>query len=356
MQELPLDQILTGDCAEVLKTFPSESVDLVFADPPYNLQLKKQLHRPDQSRVDGVDESWDKFASFEEYDRFTERWLSACKRVLKPSGALWVIGTYHNIYRIGRIVQDLGFWLLNDVVWVKPNPMPNFHGARFTNAHETLIWAQKDKGARYSFNYREMKSLNDDLQMRSDWVLPVCKGRERIHLNGETVHSTQKPESLLYRIVLASSNPCDVVVDPFFGTGTTGVICQKLNRHWIGIEQDAKYSKVALERIQAEHEPSADPLVFKPMLTRRPKRIPFGALLEAGLLSPGQILYFQSDPDLTALILAGGHLLYNDRTGSIHAMATLIRGRPGNGWVCWYYRDTTGLLQPIDKLREKIIY
>jgi len=353
MQELPLDRILPGDCAEVLETFPPESVDLVFADPPYNLQLKKQLRRPDQTRVVGVDEGWDKFASFEEYDRFTERWLNACQRVLKPTGALWVIGTYHNIYRIGRIVQDLGFWLLNDVVWIKSNPMPNFHGARFTNAHETLIWAQKDKGARYTFNYREMKSLNDDLQMRSDWTLPVCKGRERIHLNGETVHSTQKPVSLLYRIILASSNPGDIILDPFFGIGTTGVICCRLNRHWIGIEKDLQYHEVALERIRAENEPSTDPLVFKPMLVHREKRIPFGALLEAGLLLPGETLYFEANLEKIAVVLSGGHLLYKDRTGSIHAIATLIRGRPGNGWVCWYFRDASGEFHPIDKLREK---
>ena len=247
--KLPLDQILPGDCVETLDSLPEKSIDLIFADPPYNLQLSQDLWRPNLTKVDAVDEAWDQFSSFQEYDLFTRRWLSACRRVLKDTGTIWVIGSYHNIYRVGGMLQDLDFWILNDVVWVKTNPMPNFRGVRFTNAHETLIWAQKDKQARYTFNYQDMKALNDGLQMRSDWLLPLCTGTERVKFNGQKVHPTQKPESLLYRVILSSSNPGDIVLDPFFGTGTTGAVAKKLHRHWIGIERDEEYVRVAAERI-----------------------------------------------------------------------------------------------------------
>ena len=248
---LPLDEILPGDCIDILEHLPAKSVDLIFADPPYNLQLQQELWRPNMTRVDAVDDAWDRFTSFQAYDEFTRRWLQGCRRVLKDTGTLWVIGSYHNIYRVGTILMDLGYWILNDVVWIKTNPMPNFRGVRFTNAHETLIWAQKERGARYTFNYHDMKALNDDLQMRSDWHIPLCTGAERIKVNGEKAHSTQKPEALLYRVILSSSNPGDVVLDPFFGSGTTGAVAKRLSRHWIGIERDERYIAVARERIAA---------------------------------------------------------------------------------------------------------
>ncbi len=248
---LPLDQILKGDCVEVLSRLPESSIDLIFADPPYNLQLQQTLYRPNMSKVAAVDDEWDRFDGFEEYDRFTTAWLSACRRVLKESGTIWVIGSYHNIFRVGASLQDLGFWILNDVVWLKTNPMPNFRGVRFTNAHETLIWACKSKGRRYNFNHHAMKSLNDDLQMRSDWLLPICKGPERIKVNGKKAHSTQKPESLLYRVILAASQPGEVVLDPFFGSGTTGAVAKKLHRRWIGVELEPSYIQLAEERLAA---------------------------------------------------------------------------------------------------------
>jgi modification methylase len=275
VDNLPLDTILPGDCTEILTGLPENSIDMVFADPPYNLQLSQELWRPNRTLVGAVDDAWDKFTSFEEYDRFTRLWLSACQRVLKDTGTLWVIGTYHNIFRIGSILQDLGFWILNDVIFIKTNPMPNFRGVRFTNAHETLIWAQKKKGAQYTFNYRAMKSLNDDLQMRSDWLLPICTGQERIRTNGVKAHSTQKPEALLYRVLLASTNPGDVVLDPFFGSGTTGAVAKKLGRHFIGIERDEGYVKVARARL-AGIQPAPAAAISLPDLRRQP-RLPFGA-------------------------------------------------------------------------------
>ena len=352
IDSLPLNTILPGDCIEVLAGLPDNSVDLVFADPPYHLQLSQELWRPNRTHVGAVQDSWDKFTSFEEYDQFTRLWLSACKRVLKDTGSLWVIGTYHNIYRIGTILQDLGFWILNDVIFIKTNPMPNFRGVRFTNAHETLIWAQKKKGAKYTFNYHAMKSLNDDLQMRSDWLLPICTGAERIKANGVKAHSTQKPEALLYRVLLASTNPGDVVLDPFFGSGTTGAVARKLGRHFIGIERDEGYIKIAQARIAAV-EPSPEAAINLPDPRRR-SRVPFGALLEAALLLPGQTLYFirNSTP---ATILADGHLRCGELTGSIHAIAkSLSNGAPANGWDCWFFEDANGDRILIDRLREKI--
>jgi modification methylase len=248
---IPVDQLIQGDCVEVLKSLPAGSVDMIFADPPYNLQLQQDLWRPNLTRVDPVQDHWDRFSSFTDYDKFTRFWLEGCKRVLKNTGTIWVIGTYHNIFRVGAILQDLGFWVLNDVVWIKSNPMPNFHGVRFTNAHETLIWAQKNRGEKYTFNYHLMKALNDDLQMRSDWYLPTCRGKERIQRNGVKAHATQKPEQLLYRIIQASTLPGDLILDPFFGLGTTGAVAHRLNRRWIGIEQEARYIPIALERLRA---------------------------------------------------------------------------------------------------------
>jgi modification methylase len=327
-------------------------VDVVFADPPYNLQLSQELWRPDHSRVTGVEEDWDKFASFEEYDQFTRLWLSACRRVLKETGTLWVIGTYHNIYRVGAILQELGFWVLNDVIWIKTNPMPNFRGVRFTNAHETLIWAQKTKGARYTFNHHAMKSLNDDLQMRSDWTLPLCTGKERLRADGAKLHSTQKPEALLYRVLLSSTNPADLVLDPFFGSGTTGAVAKKLGRRFIGIERDAGYVKIARERIAAVEPASAAALNLSE--PRSKPRIPFGALLEAGLLLPGQKLYFVKDKSVIATILANGQLQCGPLTGSIHAVArSLFNGSPANGWECWLY-EKDGQKLVINTLRQII--
>ena len=350
--DIPLiNTILHGDCTEVLAQLPENSVDLVFADPPYNLQLSQELWRPNRTRVEAVEDAWDKFTSFEEYDRFTRAWLTGCRRVLKDTGTLWVIGTYHNIYRVGAILQDLGFWILNDVVFIKTNPMPNFRGVRFTNAHETLIWAQKKKGAKYTFNHHAMKSLNDDLQMRSDWYFPICTGKERIKANGTKAHSTQKPEALLYRVLLSSTNPGDVVLDPFFGSGTTGAVAKKLGRHFIGIERDEGYIKVAQERIAAV-EPVPEMAVNLPDPRRQP-RVPFGALLEAGLLQPGQTLYFIRN-GITATILADGHIQCGELTGSIHAVAkSLSNGAPANGWDCWFLENGSGHRIPIDRLREK---
>jgi modification methylase len=349
--KLPLDQVLLSDCLEALEKLPAESVDMIFADPPYNLQLQKELYRPNNTRVNGVDDSWDQFADFAEYDEFTRAWLIASRRVLKPTGTLWVIGTYHNIHRVGSIMQDLGFWTLNSVVWIKTNPMPNFRGVRFTNAHETLLWVQKERGASYTFNHHAMKSLNDDKQMRSDWVLPVCSGGERIKLNGEKAHSTQKPESLLYRVLMASTNPGDVVLDPFFGTGTTGVVAKRLHRHWIGIERDDGYVKLAKQRIDKVVPAEFEHDLFVTEEPRKRKRIPFAHLVESGLLQPGQELFFGPSGESVARVLANGRLQYKGASGSIHQVAKEILGAPANGWKHWFYRDNGSRIS-IDKLRQ----
>jgi len=352
---LPLDQVIEGDCLEVMESLPAESVDLIFADPPYNLQLAQELWRPNQTRVDAVDEDWDRFASFAEYDDFTRRWLTACRRLLKHSGTLWVIGTYHNIYRVGTILQDLGYWILNDLVWAKLNPMPNFRGVRFTNAHETLLWVQKERGAPYTFNYQAMKALNEGLQMRSDWSLPICSGKERLRVNGEKAHPTQKPEALLYRVLLASSESGDVVLDPFFGTGTTGAVARRLHRHFVGIERNPFYVQIARQRIASVLQVEFDPPVFVTPSRRRQPRLPFGLVLENGLLDPGQTLYFGPASEVKARILMDGSLEYGDQRGSIHQIASLIRGGPCNGWDAWFYQDReTGSRQSIDALRQRL--
>lgn len=348
---LPLNRILHGDCTEVLTSLPENSVDVIFADPPYNLQLRNDLYRPNMTKVDAVDDGWDQFDGFTEYDAFSREWLSASRRILKETGTIWVIGSYHNIYRVGAIMQDLGFWILNDLVWIKHNPMPNFRGVRFTNAHETMIWAQKKQGAKYTFNHRSMKALNDDLQMRSDWSLPLATGKQRLRMNGAKAHSTQKPEALLYRIVMASSNPGDVVLDPFFGTGTTGAVAKKLGRNWVGIEQDKKYIRLAQRRIDAVDLADEEALQVE---KRKQPRIPFGVLLENGLLQPGQILYFAAD-NTKAKILSNGHLRCGKLTGSIHGVAkSLMDGAPANGWELWFYQNQSGERKVINELREKI--
>ncbi len=348
---LPLDQVIQGDCIQVMKTLPEKSVDLIFADPPYNLQLSQQLFRPNMTRVDGVDEAWDQFKSFEEYDTFTHAWLLACRRVLKDTGTLWVIGSYHNIYRVGQILQDLGYWILNDIVWIKSNPTPNFRGVRFTNAHETLLWAQKKKGARYTFNHHAMKSLNDDLQMRSDWELPVCSGKERLRVRGGKAHPTQKPEALLYRVILSSSNPGDKVLDPFFGTGTTGAVARKLQRHWIGIERDPGYVELARQRIESiEAGLFSDQVYVFPSRRTRP-RVAFGKLLESNLIRPGQVLYFGLRGEVTGLVRADGAIQCDGHVGSIHQVGRQLMNAPCNGWEHWFYEDEQGERKPLDALR-----
>lgn len=352
MSNLPIDQILQGDCIELLKTLPDKSIDLIFADPPYNLQLQQELWRPNMTKVDAVDDEWDQFSSFAAYDTFTSQWLTEAKRVLKDTGALWVIGSYHNIFRVGTIVMDLGFWVLNSVQWYKTNPMPNFRGVRFTNDHETLIWAQKKQGAKYTFHYQMMKGMNDDLQMRSTWEIPLCTGKERIKINGQKAHPTQKPEALLYRVISATSNPGDVILDPFFGTGTTGAVAKKLGRHWIGLERDLTYISVAQERIDNIQRTLIPEQNLVLPLKKDEPRIPFGVLLEQGLLAIGQVLYFDQKADHTAKILANSHLQYGDQIGSIHQVGKFIKGSPCNGWDHWYYQNDRGGFSPLDDLRQ----
>ena len=353
--KLPLNQILAGDALEIMKGLPEGSIDLVFADPPYNMQIPGNLWRPDFSKVEGVDDDWDKFADFQAYDQFTEAWLRAARRLLKPNGAIWVIGTYHNIYRVGKALQDLGYWVINEIVWEKTNPMPNFMGVRFTNAHETLIWAKKDRESKYTINYHAMKPFNDGKQMRSTWNLPICKGGERIRVNGERAHSTQKPLALMYRVILSSTNPGDVILDPFFGTGTTGAAAKLLHRSWIGIEKDPLYIQVARERIDkldpGDYHQAAFDIKDKKRLA---PRVPFSRLLEAGYVKPGEHLYFKEDPKLTALVKPNGTLHFNGFEGSIHQTARhLMDGKRANGWLFWHVRDAKGNFRSIDELREK---
>ncbi|MER2606730.1 MAG: site-specific DNA-methyltransferase [Siculibacillus sp.] len=349
-----LDRILIGDCVSHMAELPARSVDLIFADPPYNLQLAGQLHRPDQSLVDAVDDAWDQFESFEAYDAFTRAWLLAARRVLKPDGTLWVIGSYHNIFRVGSILQDLGFWILNDVVWRKTNPMPNFKGKRFQNAHETLIWAGRDKDAKkYTFNYDALKAFNEDTQMRSDWLIPICSGGERLKDDsGDKVHPTQKPEGLLHRVLLASSNPGDVVLDPFFGTGTTGAVAKRLGRRFIGIERDTTYADAARARIDAVTPLGADALELV-RGKRAETRIPFGSLIEAGLVDPGEILFDAKGRHL-AKVRIDGSLEALGHTGSIHKVGALVQGAEAcNGWTFWH-ASRHGRAVVIDDLRREM--
>lgn len=350
---LPRNTILEGDCIEAMQRLPEASVDLVFADPPYNLQLRGDLHRPDNSRVDGVDDAWDRFASFEAYDAFTREWLAAARRLLKPNGAIWVIGSYHNVFRLGAELQNQGFWILNDVVWRKSNPMPNFRGKRLTNAHETLIWASREEGARYTFNYEALKALNDDVQMRSDWVIPICTGHERLKdADGGKAHPTQKPQGLLHRVLVATTNPGDVVLDPFFGTGTTGAVAKMLGRDWIGIEREPKYRALAERRIGDVRSYDRDALAVTSPKRAEP-RVPFGQLVERGLLRPGEVLT-SLNGKRTAKVRADGTLVSDDVTGSIHKVGAHLEGAPScNGWTYWCFRRE-GRPIPIDLLRQQI--
>ena len=346
--------IIEGDCLEALAALPERSVDLVFADPPYNLQLGGDLVRPDNSKVDAVDDAWDKFSSFEEYDRFTRAWLQGCRRVLKDDGAIWVIGSYHNVFRLGSALQDEGFWLLNDVVWRKANPMPNFKGTRFTNAHETLIWAAKSRGQRrYTFNYDALKTANDDLQMRSDWMLPICTGEERIKGDdGHKAHPTQKPEALLHRVLLASTRPGDTVLDPFFGTGTTGAAAKRLGRRFIGIEREKAYAEVARKRL-AEVIPLAPEACVVTGSKKSEPRIPFGMVVEAGLLRPGDELWCPKGAR-SAYVRADGSLVAGELHGSIHKLGAMVDDAAAcNGWTFWHMKTDRGL-QPIDGLRTRL--
>jgi len=346
-----MNKLLVGNCVELMATLPEKSVDVVFADPPYNLQLDGELLRPNNTKVDGVDDAWDRFDGFAAYDAFCRAWLGEARRVLKDDGTLWVIGSYHNIFRIGTILQDLGYWLLNDVVWRKTNPMPNFRGKRFTNAHETLIWAAKSRESKYTFNYEAMKALNEDLQMRSDWLLPICTGQERLKQNGKKAHPTQKPEALLHRVLLASTNSGDTVLDPFFGTGTTGAVATKLGRNWIGIERDRDYARIAKQRI-AEVKKLDEDLVRTPSKRDEP-RIPFGWLVERGLLEPGTVL-FDHRRRHSAKVRADGSIISAEHRGSIHRVGALVQGAPAcNGWQFWHY-EKKGALMPIDILRQQV--
>lgn len=354
MSELPLNTILEGDCIDVLDSLPEKSINLIFADPPYNLQLRNELYRPNMTKVDAVDDEWDQFSSFQQYDLFTKAWLDACRRVLADDGTIWVIGSYHNIYRVGKIMQDLGFWFLNDVVWVKTNPMPNFRGVRFTNAHETLLWASRQEGAKYTFNHHAMKPFNEDKQMRSDWVLPVCSGSERIRINGEKAHSTQKPEALLYRVILSSSDPGDVVLDPFFGSGTTGAVAKKLHRKWIGVEKERKYIQIAQKRLDSITPELFEETTFdvRSKLQKQAK-VPFSSLLEHGYLAPGQELFFDAKSAMVAKVKPNAKLAFDGIEGSIHQVGKEIKnGSPCNGWQHWYFKNDSGDMVVIDNLRE----
>lgn len=347
--DFELNKIYQGNCVELLKKLPDETIDLIFADPPYNLQLNGELYRPDQSKVDPVDDEWDKFETFEEYDNFTRQWLAECKRVLKNSGSIWVIGTYHNIFRVGTIMQNLGYWILNDIIWVKSNPMPNFKGTRFNNAHETLIWATKSKNSKYTFHYHSMKVMNDDLQMRSDWYIPICQGNERIKINGQKAHSTQKPEELLFRIILSTSNPDDIVLDPFSGSGTTAAVAKKLGRRFIAFEKEDFYIKISNERLEKIKPIEKKFLDYK--VERKKPKVAFGSLIEKGFIEIGEYL-FSKDEKYKAQVMADASLIYENEAGSIHKISAKILGRErNNGWTFWFVKRNNKLVS-IDELRE----
>jgi len=347
------NKIINGNSLEELKKIPNETFDLIFADPPYNLQLRNELLRPDRSKVSAVNDKWDQFDTFKKYDEFTYAWLSECKRILKKDGAIWVIGSYHNIFRVGTLVQNLGFWILNDVIWNKNNPMPNFRGTRFTNAHETLIWASKSEKSKYTFNYQSLKCLNDDLQMRSNWNLPICSGSERLKKNGKKIHSTQKPESLLHRVILATSNKGDFILDPFLGSGTTATVAKKLGRNYFGIEKEKNYLKAAEQRLKVT-KPFEDDLLDTLKNNRSKPRIPFGSLVELGIIKPGTSIFDNKKKEM-ARIMADGSIKHNQAEGSIHKVAATILGAEScNGWTYWHC-DINGQTHPIDYLRQRLI-
>ena len=355
---LPLNKIIKGDSIESMRSLPDNSIDVIFADPPYNLQLKNDLSRPDSSKVNGVTEGWDRFKSFEEYDKFTKDWISEAQRILKPEGTIWVIGSYHNIFRVGNAMQNLGFWILNDIIWHKSNPMPNFKGTRFTNAHETIIWASKNHNSKYNFNYHAMKSLNEGIQMRSDWYIPICSGGERIKdSNGNKIHSTQKPEALLYRVLLSSSKKDDIILDPFFGTGTTGAVAKKLGRNFIGLEREDIYINAAKKRIKKIDSPD-EQFLSTTVSKKTQKRVPFGSLVENGLIKPGAVLRGPKSlksKKFMATVRADGSLLMNGESGSIHQMSAKVQGKEtSNGWTFWHL-EKEGKLELIDDLRTEFL-
>jgi modification methylase len=349
--ELPLDQVLLGDAVRMMRMLPDGAVHCVFADPPYNLQLRGELRRPDDSLVDGVDDDWDRFTDFAAYDAFTREWLGECRRLLRPDGTLWVIGSYHNIFRIGAILQEMGFWILNDVVWRKANPMPNFRGRRFTNAHETMIWAARAQGSRYRFNYQAMKALNDDVQMRSDWFIPLCTGAERLrNEHGLKLHPTQKPEALLHRVLVSSTHPGDVVLDPFSGTGTTAVVAKRLGRHFIGIERHPAYVEAALGRLARTDVASPESMAVTPSRREMP-RVPFGGLVERGVLPPGTVLTDRTRR-VQAVVAADGSIRAGALQGSIHKIGAAVQNAPScNGWTFWHF-ERDGEWLAIDVLRQ----
>lgn len=347
------NKLIKGDSLKELKKIPDETFDLIFADPPYNLQLKKELTRPDRSKVNAVNDKWDQFENFKKYDDFTYSWLSECKRILKKDGAIWVIGSYHNIFRVGTEIQNLGFWILNDVIWNKKNPMPNFRGTRFTNAHETLIWASKSEKSKYTFNYQSLKCLNDDLQMRSNWELPICNGSERLKRNGKKVHSTQKPEALLHRILLATTNKNDLVLDPFLGSGTTATVAKKLGRNYYGIEKEKIYFKAAEQRLK-KAKPIEDDYLDTLQNGRSKPRIPFGSLVELGIIKPGTTI-FDNKKRINAKIMVDGSIKYANTEGSIHKVAATILGAEScNGWTYWYYQSGKQM-RSINDLRQNLV-
>ena len=355
---LPLNKIIKGDSIESMRSLPDNSIDVIFADPPYNLQLKNDLSRPDSSKVNGVTEDWDRFKSFEEYDKFTKDWISEAQRILKPEGTIWVIGSYHNIFRVGNAMQNLGFWILNDIIWHKSNPMPNFKGTRFTNAHETIIWASKNHNSKYNFNYHAMKSLNEGIQMRSDWYIPICSGGERIKdSNGNKIHSTQKPEALLYRVLLSSSKKDDIILDPFFGTGTTGAVAKKLGRNFIGLEREDIYINAAKKRIKKIDSPD-EQFLSTTVSKKTQKRVPFGSLVENGLIKPGAVLRGPKSlksKKFMATVRADGSLSMNGESGSIHQMSAKVQGKEtSNGWTFWHL-EKEGKLELIDDLRTEFL-
>ncbi len=346
------NKISNSDSLKFLKKIPDKTFDLIFADPPYNMQIGKELKRPDNSKVNGVNEKWDQFSNFNHYDNFSKSWLKECKRILKDNGSIWVIGTYHNIFRLGYHLQNLNYWILNDIIWRKTNPMPNFKGTRFTNAHETLIWASKNKKSKYTFNYQSLKCFNDDLQMRSDWTLPICNGKERLKKDGKKIHSTQKPEALIHRIILATTNKGDAIFDPFLGTGTTAVVAKKLGRKYSGIEKDKKYFEAASKRID-NTKIIEDNYLDVVQNNKSKARVPFGSLIEMGIIKPGTMLFDQKKKYI-AKIMIDGSLKHQQTEGSIHKVAAKIIGAEScNGWTYWHYKSGN-VLKPIDELRNKL--
>jgi site-specific DNA-methyltransferase (adenine-specific)/modification methylase len=353
---MPVDVIIHCDCVAGMQSLPEKCVDLVFADPPYNLQLQQELLRPDLSVVDAVRDHWDQYASFAEYDQFTLQWLQACRRVMKDDATIWVIGSYHNIFRVGKIMMDLGFWILNDVIWYKTNPMPNFKGTRFQSATETMIWAKKSfEQKKYCFNYHAVKHLNEEKQMQNVWQIPLCIGEERIKLNGRKAHSTQKPEQLLYRIVASSSAPNDLVLDPFIGSGTTAAVAKTLGRHYVGFEKESEYVKMAERRLASVSRPLFSEVLLQTKTKRDQPRVKFGALVECGLLPVGAKLHSRNRK-FTATVMADSHLKSSDHTGSIHRVAAQLQGLPAyNGWEFWFFEGPDGQLHSIDELRSEFI-